>query len=71
MPFDAVAFQAAGIRKVDTLRFPHGRCLEEGKRPPHPHSFSLTKKTARFTKGGSGPYEGTPAALLQDPPLSM
>ena len=29
--------------------------LEEGKRP-HPQDFSLTKKTARFTKGRFRPY---------------
>ena len=32
--------------------------LEEEKRPPHPHTFSLTKKVARFTKGGFRPYQG-------------
>ena len=25
---------------------------------PHPHTFSFTKKTARFTKGRFRPYEG-------------
>ena len=36
------------------------KLLEEG----HPHTFSFTKKTARFTKGRSRPYEGPPPALL-------
>ena len=39
--------------------------LEEGKRPPTPQDFSLTKKTARFTKGQIRPYEGPKTALLQ------
>ena len=38
-----------------TDRYKKKDLLEEGKRPPHPQDFSLskrlTRKTARFTKG--------------------
>ena len=35
--------------------FPSKIKFERGKRP-HPQDFSLTKKTARFTKGQFRPY---------------
>ena len=40
--------------------------IERGeKTPPHPQDFSLTKKTARFTKGQFRPYSGPKTALLR------
>ena len=44
--------------------------LEERK-GPHPHTFSFTKKTTRFTKGRLHPYEGPLAALLQEASRSI
>ena len=34
------------------------RPIERGGKDPHPQDFSLTKKTARFTKGQIRPYYG-------------
>ena len=45
--------------------------LEEGTRPLHPHTFSLTKNMPLFTKSEFRPYEGPPAACLQESPLPV
>ena len=37
-------------------RKPQKILLESGEKTPHPQDFSLTKKTARFTKGRFRPY---------------
>ena len=39
--------------------------VRKGGKDPHPQDFSLTKKTARFTKGQFRPYQGPKTALLR------
>ena len=49
-------YQAIGIRTTDDAMEWWKKEGRTGGKDPHPQDFSLTKKTARFTKGQFRPY---------------